>query len=134
MSVLDIIGAILSPVTDLISEIIPDKDKQLEIQKEIHNSEVKILDKFLDLEKQLIESKTEIITAEAKGESWLQRSWRPITMLCFLGLLFLYWFDVHPDNLTQETIDNLFTLLDIGIGGYIVSRGAEKVLPKILKK
>ena len=66
------------------------------------------------------------MVAEAKGEGWLQRNWRPLTMLSFLMLLFMYWFGVHPENLSDQVIMKLFDLLQIGIGGYIISRGAEK--------
>ncbi len=69
-----------------------------------------------------------IITAEAAGESWLQRSWRPIAMLNFLGLLNLYWFGAAPDYLVDspELVGQLFTLLTVGIGGYVGGRTIEK--------
>ena len=66
------------------------------------------------------------MVAEAKGEGWLQRNWRPLTMVSFLILLFMYWFGIHPENLSDAVIMKLFDLLQIGIGGYIISRGAEK--------
>jgi hypothetical protein len=38
----------------------------------------------------LREAQRDIIVAEAKGESWLQRNWRPMTMLFFTGLIGAY--------------------------------------------
>lgn len=47
-------------------------------------------------------------------------------MLSFLGLLFLYWFGVQPENMPESVLLAVFDLLKIGIGGYIVGRSVEK--------
>lgn len=70
----------------------------------------------------------DIIKAEAQGESVLQRNWRPATMLVFLGLLVMYWFDVKPENLSDDVLTEIFGLLKLGLGGYVVGRSAEKCM------
>ena len=83
--------------------------------------------KVMDYEKQLLEAKASIITAEATGASWLQRNWRPITMLTFLILVVFDTFGMTTFRLAEEA----WTLLQIGLGGYVVGRSAEKIIPKI---
>ncbi len=78
-------------------------------------------------ETKVIEAKKDVIIAEAQGGSWLQRNWRPITMLVFVyiiahnfifaQLLSLPILDIPPD---------MWSLLKLGIGGYIMGRSAEK--------
>lgn len=41
----------------------------------------------LTLERERLAAQAAIVSAEAGGASWLQRNWRPITMLSFLGLV-----------------------------------------------
>ena len=67
--------------------------------------------RVLDYEKQMIQSKSSIISAEANGQSWLQRNWRPITMLTFLGLVVCDSFGLLTFRLAPEA----WTLLQIGM-------------------
>lgn len=68
-----------------------------------------------------------LIAAEIGGQSWLQRNWRPITMLSFLVLVILDAFGLLVFRLSDEA----WLLLQIGLGGYVVGRSAEKMLPAI---
>jgi len=69
------------------------------------------------------------IQAEAKGESWLQRNWRPVMALFFGGLVGAYWFGYAAPNMTQDTVDHLFSLVQMMIGGYTIGRSIEKIAP-----
>ena len=71
-----------------------------------------------------------VVIAEASGKSWLQRSWRPITMLSFLVLVILDSFGLLVNPLAKEA----WTLLQIGLGGYVVGRSAEKIATQIIHK
>ena len=75
---------------------------------------------------------TEIIVTEANG-NWLQRSWRPILMLCF-GFIVMYVKFIAPlFNLPIPPLENEFwNLLQLGIGGYVVGRSAEKISKNIV--
>ena len=74
---------------------------------------------------------TEIVLAEANG-NWLQRSWRPILMLAF-GFIVIYVKFVAPlFGLRIPPLENEFwNLLQLGIGGYVVGRSAEKIAGNI---
>ena len=75
----------------------------------------------------MVDEKSKAIEAEAKGESWLQRNWRPITMLTFLVLVVCDSFGILAFRLSNEA----WTLLQIGIGGYVVGRSGEKIVKRI---
>lgn len=115
-----------SAVKKLIDRAIPDKDKALEIKRQLD------LD-IQDIERTELKGAIDIIVAEAKGDSWLQRSWRPVLMLWFAGLVGAHWLGFTPDNLSQSTINQLLSIVQIGIGGYIVGRSGEKIMKEYKK-
>lgn len=75
-----------------------------------------------------LETAANVIMSEANSESWITRSWRPITMLTFVALIAAHWMGFTAENLSPKEIDNLMELVKIGLGGYVVSRGAEKAI------
>lgn len=68
-----------------------------------------------------------VIKAEAQGEGWLQRSWRPIVMLVFTALVVCRWMGWAAPDLNADVELKLLNIIQLGIGGYIASRGIEKV-------
>lgn len=74
-----------------------------------------------------------IIIAEAQGGSWLQRSWRPITMLVFLALIVGHFVGLEGPNFGMEDSAHLFSLVELGLGGYVIGRTVEKIAPEIAK-
>lgn len=69
----------------------------------------------------------EIIRAEAGGESWLQRNWRPILMLTFAALIVARWLGLSAPNLDAALEMKLFEIVQLGLGGYVIGRSAEKI-------
>lgn len=73
------------------------------------------------------------IQAEAKSESWLASNWRPILMLSFTAIVVVnylvipiaQWFGVTKPPL--DLPPDMWALLKIGVGGYIVGRSGEKI-------
>jgi len=88
---------------------------------------IKLREIEASLTQALIQQRGSVVTAEANGESWLQRNWRPLVMLWFAGLVGGYWFGFTPENLSQETVTALFDIVQYGLSGYIIGRSAEKV-------
>lgn len=125
---LDIAGLIsgaLKPVSDLVDSLHTSKEEKAAIKLSMINAQGK-------LQNELVSYQKDIIIAEATGESWLQRNWRPILMLSIVAIvvnnyllypyLRLFWQSAPLLNLPVE----LWTLMKIGVGGYIVGRSAEK--------
>jgi Holin of 3TMs, for gene-transfer release len=73
----------------------------------------------------------EIVKAEAASEHWLAANWRPILMLTFGGLIVARWFGWAAPNLSESEYLKLWDIVELGIGGYVIGRSAEKVLPNI---
>lgn len=81
--------------------------------------------------------RAEIVKAEAASEHWLAANWRPLLMLTFGGLIVARWFGWAAPNLSDAEYLKLWSIVELGIGGYVIGRSAEKVLPtiaQVLKK
>ena len=113
--------ALLPVIGNLIDRILPDKEAQAKAKIEL----MKIVQEG---EMQEMKGLSKIISSEANSEHWLAATWRPITMLVFLGMIVSWWFGYTPSNVTEPMVLELFGLLKIGIGGYIVGRSAEKAI------
>ncbi|MBN3562127.1 3TM-type holin [Aliamphritea spongicola] len=127
MSIWNILGELVRPVSTLIDEIHTSEDERLQIKASLFEMQTHLATQVMAYEAQLLKAKTSVITAEAQGASWLQRNWRPITMLTFLTLVVADTFGLTTFRLASEA----WSLLQIGLGGYVVGRSAEKIIPKI---
>ncbi|ASP37867.1 hypothetical protein CHH28_03890 [Bacterioplanes sanyensis] len=121
--------SILKNVTKLIDNLHTSNEEKAKIQSQLGVAEITLKKAILASEQAIIDSQQKVLVQEAKGESWLQRNWRPITMLTFLVLVVLDTFGLTQFRLS----DQAWSLLQIGIGGYVVGRSCEKLVP-VLKK
>ena len=102
------------------------------------DTKLKLLQAVQEAEAKMLENQAKVIVAEAQSESFLVANWRPITMLSFVAIVvnnyiiapYLQLFgvpfvilDIPPD---------MWTLLQLGISGYIAGRTGEKMV-KIYK-
>jgi hypothetical protein len=126
---LDVISGLFKPVADLVDNIHTSTEEKMVLRNGLEQMKNIISTKVLELEGKILDAKASIIVAEAKGESWIQRNWRPITMLTFLTLICLDSFGVLAFRLSEEA----WVVLKIGLGGYVVGRSVEKVLPAVVK-
>lgn len=118
------IAALLPAITSLlgtaIDKAIPDKDEAEKLKAQVTLE-------MLNKSNKELESATKVIVAEAQGESWLQRNWRPILMLFFAGLVGAHWLGFTAPNLPTDVVVNLLDIVQVGVGGYVLGRSAEKV-------
>lgn len=82
-------------------------------------------------ELQELAGRAEIVKAEAASEHWLAANWRPILMLTFGALIVARWFGWAAPNLSEAEYLKLWSIVELGIGGYVIGRSAEKVLPTV---
>ena len=127
MSFLSFLGAAIAPVTKLIDDLHTSDEERETLRVQFQGLQNQITTQVIALESQLITAKSSIITAEANSQSWLARNWRPITMLTFLVLVVLDAFGWLAFRLSSEA----WALLQIGLGGYVVGRSMEKIVPKV---
>lgn len=119
-------GNILGPVFDIVDKVVPDKDLAMQLKNQIQNVILSLEGKKLDIAR-------DIIVAEANGHSWLQRNWRPLTMLTFVALIVSWWLGFTPARASEELMKELFGLIKVGLGGYVIGRSAEKTVPQIIE-
>ena len=107
-------------IGSVLDRVLPDQVERDKVQVEL---ETALLTHAAEIEK----AAASVVIAEAKGESWLQRNWRPMLMVLF-GYIVAHSYVIAPVFGVPSVMmpDHLWELLKIGIGGYIVSRGAEK--------
>ena len=80
---------------------------------------------------QLNAAAADIIKAEASSGNSLASSWRPITMLVFVGLITARWFGWAAPELSEAEYLKLWSIVEFGLGGYVVGRSVEKIAPTV---
>jgi hypothetical protein len=76
-------------------------------------------------------ARAEIIKTEAASSHWLAANWRPVLMLTFGGLIVARWFGWAAPNLSQEEYLALWNIVELGLGGYVIGRSVEKIVPAV---
>ena len=82
----------------------------------------------LAAETDLAKAAASVVEAEAKSESWLTRTWRPITMLVFVSLITARLFGLTADNISEAEYLKLWNLVEVGLGGYVFLRGGKQIV------
>jgi len=128
-NIIPVIGPFIDKVLGIVDKSIEDKTLSVKLKTELINEAIKF---DSDIETR----KTEIITTEMKGENVLQKSWRPILMLVIIAIIAnnylfapyvqIFWGRSVMLNLPPE----LYSLLTIGVGGYIMGRSGEKIMDR----
>lgn len=119
-----IVTGVTSLFNNYIDKGVEDKDKANELKAQFAAASQSLISERL-------QTARDIILGEAKGDSWLQRCWRPVTMLSFVGMIAVYWMGWADTNLTDDIVMELLEIIKIGLGGYVVGRSVEKVAKTI---
>ena len=119
--------SVLPSVFATVDRVITGKDEATKLKQEVQLA-------LMASENEWKKSASDVIKAEASSESWLARNWRPITMLCFTAIIFnnyllfpymkLFGFPATMLDIPE----GMWSLLTMGLSGYVVSRGAEKLM------
>lgn len=134
MSVFNFLSNIINPVKDIIDNLTTTEEEKMKLKIELTKVENELASKIIELEGKVVDGKAQIIKAEAQGSSWLQRNWRPITMLVFVYIVANNYIFAPLFGIPTLPIPNdLWDLLKIGLGGYIVGRSAEKIASNLKK-
>ena len=115
-----------------IEKSVPDKDLQEKLKAQLQTQ-------LLQSNTAELQAAAKIVEAEAKA-GWFSASWRPLLMyvLIFilvwnyvLGPVILFFFKA---SITISLPGDVWTLLQIGLGGYVVGRSAESVARTMANK
>ena len=118
------IGKVLKDLREAITgEVIKDPNKQAEL-----------LYKLSELEAKALQLQARVVQTEARSEHWITSAWRPITMLSFVFIIVNNYILVPYGSIvfgvTIPHLDippDMWDLLKIGLGGYVIGRSVEKV-------
>lgn len=118
------IGSVLEFGTAIINKIFPDKEAA-------NAAKLKLLELQQAGELKELEAKAQIVNTEAASKHWLAANWRPLTMLTFVALIVARWFGWAAPNLSEAEYLKLWSIVELGLGGYVIGRSVEKIVPRI---
>ena len=124
---LGFISKILEPVTGLVDKLHTSDDERLEAKAVLLQLQPSLMSQTLDYEKQIANAQRDIIVAETLANSWLTRSWRPITMLTLVAIVVISQFTA------MEVPPDLWFVIKLGLGGYVGGRSVEKSVASVVK-
>jgi len=127
---LPFIGALAGPIIKglfgVVDQAVEDKDLANQLKNTLQTKVMGILETE-------VEAARDIIVAEIKSGSWLAQNWRPMLM-CLFGAIIANNYIIHPyialfwpgKSVSLDIPPDMWDLLKIGIGGYVVGRSVEK--------
>lgn len=127
------IGSILAGIKGIIGEFVTDPQAKLAATQKMAELEVEFKEKQIEAETAFVTQQAQVIIAEAKSDSWIARNWRPLTMLTFVSIVVWNYIVIGTIGAFTHTISpipippDMWNLLQLGIGGYIGARTAEKI-------
>jgi len=120
-------------IDSVLGRFFEDKDKAAEAAHQLRLS-------MLDHEQTAQRVARDVVVAEAKSEHWITSAWRPIVMLMFavmIGNNYIiapYLDAILGTSVMFEMPEQAWSLLSIGLGGYVLGRSGEKIAKEIRKK
>jgi hypothetical protein len=113
---LPIVSDIISSIAGVINNCTLSSEEKEKLKAKVNYAVLDHYDKIAEMQR-------DIITAEAKG-NWLQRSWRPIIMLTFATIVVS---GIFVDIPLLKDSSPFWDVLELGLGGYVLGRSAEKI-------
>lgn len=119
-----LLPALFPIVGDVIRRLFPDPAEAAKAQLEI---QMELMKRQAELET----AAADIVKAEAESEHWLTSSWRPILMLVFGALIVARWLGYSAPGISEPEVLKLWSIVELGLGGYVIGRSAEKIVPQV---
>ena len=119
-----LIPALAPIIGDAVKRLFPDPEAARAAEGEIAMA---LMDKRAELEA----AAAGIIGAEARSEHWLAATWRPLVMLTFTALIVARWLGYSAPGISEAEVVKLWSIVELGLGGYVIGRSAEKIAPAI---
>jgi hypothetical protein len=119
-----LLPALLPIFSDALKRLFPDPAQAASAQQEITLA-------LLAQAGAIEQAAAGVVSDEAKGESWLQRNWRPLVMLTFTALIVARWLGYSAPGITEPEVLKLWDIVQLGLGGYVIGRSVEKIVPSI---
>lgn len=125
-----ILGLLISGVSSFFTGLFNFKGDQAQtVQKALE-----VLKSVNATDAQATTAAAEALSAILTQGSFLERNWRPVLMVVLMMILICSFFGLVPSHLNDQvspTMDKIWTLLQIGLGGYLPLRTFEKVMAQV---
>lgn len=119
-----LIPALAPIVGQIVGNLFPDPTEKAK-------AEAEAMRQLLAHQSEIESAAAKIIQTEAASTHWLAANWRPLVMLVFCGLIVARWFGWAAPNLSEAEYLKLWSIVEFGLGGYVIGRSVEKVAPSI---
>ena len=119
-----LLPALVPILGDALRRIFPDAEARQKAEAEINAA---LIARAGELER----AASDIVVTEAQSEHWLTACWRPIVMLTFTALIVARWLGYSAPGITEAEAQRLWSIVEIGLGGYVIGRSVEKVAPQV---
>lgn len=119
-----LIPALAPIVSRVVGNLFPDPAEKAK-------AEAEAMRQLLSAQSEIQAAASEIVRTEAASSHWLAANWRPLTMLIFVGLIVARWFGWSAPGLSEAEAIKLWGIVEIGLGGYVIGRTAEKLVPAV---
>ena len=116
---------LLNTIFKTVDKAIPDKDLAEKLKAEMNMQ-------LLQSGTEELKASARIVEAEAKA-GWFASSWRPLLMYVMIFILIINYIiapmvkAVFHVSIGFDLPTDVFTLLQIGLGGYVVGRSGESI-------
>ncbi len=117
-----LLPALVPILGDVIRRIVPDGEAQAKVEAELS---IALMQRAQEIES----AAAEVVKAEAQSEHWLTATWRPIVMLVLTSLIVARWLGYSAPGISEAEALKLWSIVEIGLGGYVIGRSAEKIAP-----
>jgi hypothetical protein len=119
-----LLPALLPVFDDVFKRLFPDPAQAAAAQQQLTLA-------LLQQQGAISAAAADIVKTEAQSEHWLAACWRPILMLTFGALIVARWLGWSAPNLSEPEVLKLWDIVQLGLGGYVIGRTAEKIVPQV---
>lgn len=119
-----LLPALIPILGDVIRRLVPDNEAQAKVEAELS---VALMQRAQEIEN----AAASIVKTEAASEHWLTATWRPIVMLVLTAMIVARWMGYSAPNISEAEALKLWSIVEIGLGGYVIGRSAEKIAPMV---
>jgi hypothetical protein len=119
-----LIPALAPIVGQIVGSLFPDPTEKAK-------AEAEAMRQLLAHQGEIEAAAAKIIQTEAASTHWLAANWRPLTMITFTALIVARWMGWVAPNLSEAEYLKLWSIIEFGLGGYVVGRSVEKIAPSI---
>ena len=119
-----LIPALAPIIGKVVANLFPDPTERVK-------AEAEAMRQLLAHQGEIEQAAAKIIQTEAASTHWLAANWRPLTMITFTALIVARWMGWVAPNLSEAEYLKLWSIIEFGLGGYVVGRSVEKIAPSI---